>query len=383
MTPPFQAPSAAEPAEPGELEAYCANLFDLSRLAAGEITLPLADEPFVAFWEERAAEALSQGAVGALTAHLPQLRFPIRAGISQSEDYRAATRRGVAPDTLATATGLLLEHPEKVDLVLYAAPAGRVPLLVCRSRPEFESLLQALTRRNEPEPIPASQGALMVAGFNNWGRIQALRWRWEESGGEGTWDDELRRLQQQPELYQDRFILLSDGPYSGVPAAELGLAEDEWKAISLAIRREHECTHYFTKRVLGSMRNNLHDEILADYAGMAAALGRFRADWFLRFLGIAEPEGLRPGARLEIYRGKPPLSDGAFQELQGIARTAAANVERFDAGEPGTSRNPRERTVRLLALATHRLEELAAPGGAERLHQAAAVWRERLRWTAA
>lgn len=374
MTPPIQA---------SELDAYCENRFDLSRLEAGEISLPLADEPFVAFWEERAAEASSLGAVAALAAHLPQLRFPIRAGISQSEDYRAATRRGVAPDTLASATGLVLAHPGKVELVLYAAPAGRVPLLVCRSRPEFETLLQALTRRNEPEPIPASQGALMVAGFNNWGRIQALRRGWEESGAEGTWDDEFRSIQQQPELYQDRFILLSDGPYSGVPAAELGLADTEWRDASLALRREHECTHYFTKRVLGSMRNNLLDEILADYAGLAAAFGRFRADWFLRFLGIAEPAGLLPGARLEIYRGKPPLSDGAFQELQGIARAAAANVERFDAGEPGTSRDPRERTVRLLALAAHRLEELAAPGGAERLHRAAAVWRERLRWTAA
>ena len=36
------------------------------------------------------------------------------------------------------------------------------------------------------------------------------------------------------------------------------------------------------------MRNNLLDELIADYTGMVGAIGRFRAGWFLRFAGRGE-----------------------------------------------------------------------------------------------
>src|SRR5439155_4743001 len=97
------------------------------------------------------------------------------------------------------------------------------------------------------------------------------------------WDSELAEIARRPTLYQDRFILLSAGPYSGVAAAELGLADEDWKRRSLTIPLEHECTHYFTRQVLGSMRNALADELVADYMGIVASEGRYRADWFLRF----------------------------------------------------------------------------------------------------
>ena len=44
------------------------------------------------------------------------------------------------------------------------------------------TLIQALTARNEPVSIPASMGAMMVAGFNNWDRVRQLKelWRSEE-----------------------------------------------------------------------------------------------------------------------------------------------------------------------------------------------------------
>ena len=39
----------------------------------------------------------------------------------------------------------------------------------------------------------------------------------------------MARIVPYRELYQDRFILLSDGPYSAVPAADLGLDDAEWR----------------------------------------------------------------------------------------------------------------------------------------------------------
>jgi hypothetical protein len=371
----------ATPTETEELLAYNENLFDLGALNP-EVRLPLPDETFIAFWEPLVEESRSRGAFAVLRQHLPQLRFPIAAGISETEPYRAATRRGVPPATIPQATGLALAHPETIELDLYTSPAGRIPLLIVRRRPEFVALLQALTRRNEPEPVAASQGALMVAGFNNWSRIAELRRRWEDLDPArretATWEEEFRRLQAHRELYQDRFILLSDGPYSAVPAADLGLDDGEWRRLSLLIRRDHECCHYFTRRLFGSMRNNVLDELIADYTGMVAATGRFRADWFLRFVGLAELPRYRAGARLDIYRGKPPLSDGAFRVLHALVKAAAENLERFDAGLPAGARTPHENGLLIAALASQRLEDLAAADAPDRLARSLAALEERL-----
>ncbi|HVG09669.1 MAG TPA: hypothetical protein VNM67_18355, partial [Thermoanaerobaculia bacterium] len=296
-----------------ELGRYLENPFDLGALGPGTV-LPLPDEPFVATWERWAAEARQRGAFAVLSENLPQLRFPIREGISKTDAYRDATLRGASPE--ASAAGLELERPEVIELEIHPSPAGRIPVLLVRGRAEFVALVQALGKRNEPSPVPDSQGALMVAGFNNWARIRELRSRGEEITATTP-----------KELYQDRFILLSDGPYSAVPAADLGLGDEEWKELSLAIRRDHECAHYFTRRLFGSMRNHAHDELMADWAGLVAATGRFRADWFLRFLGLEDYPRYRAGGRLEIYRGD--LSDEAFSVLQGLVRVAALNLEAF------------------------------------------------------
>ena len=103
-------------------------------------------------------------------------------------------------------------------------------------------------------------------------------------------------------LYQDRFLILSTGPYSNVAAREVGLSDSRWRETSTAIRLEHECTHYFTLRVFGSMRNNLLDELIADFMGITAADGRYRSDWFLR---------LREGTRDERLFARSGAADVA------------------------------------------------------------------------
>lgn len=328
--------------------------------------LPLADEPFVDVWAGWLEEARHEGVFPVLARHLPQLAFPVRAGVRQSEAYRAATLRGVAPETLPPATGLALERPEDLELELYPSLAGRIPVLTVRWRPDFVLLVQALAKKNEPVPVPAAQGAVMVAGYNNWERIRQLEKAWESrppaARATATWAAELARLKPHKELYQDRFILLSDGPYSAVAAADLGLGDDAWRALSLAIRREHECTHYFTRRAYGVMKNHVLDEILADYMGLVAACGRYRADWFLRFVGL-DGERYRPGARLDIYRGE--LSGGAFRVLHELVRRAAANVERFDARWPAGPRSLDERGRALRSLASFSFLELASPSAPE------------------
>jgi len=181
---------------------------------------------------------------------------------------------------------------------------------------------------------------------------------------------EFQALIPQKALYQDRFIILSDGPYSGVAAVEMGLSESEWKAASLVIRREHECTHYTTRHVLHSMQNRLLDELIADYMGIIAVAGRFKADWFLRFLGLENFPQYRQGGRLENYRGDPPLSDGAFKLLQTLARQAALNVERFDAQYRKSHEIEPNNTRLLFALTRFTIEELASRLGVQLIFDA-------------
>jgi hypothetical protein len=363
----------ASAAEAAELLAYNDSAF--GHVPFAELrALPLPDEPFVGAWQRYVAAAAREGAFPCLRRRLVQLRFPIARGISESADYRSATRRGAAAD--ASAAGLRLRSPDALRVRIHPTAAGRIPVIIAAEREDFVSLVQALTRRNEPDPIPASIGALMVAGYNNWDRIAALRRRWERRRGRAgsTWDAAFRQIIPRRELYQDRFILLSAGPYSGTPAGDVGLSPPDWERLSIVIRLEHECAHYFTRRVFGSMRNALLDELIADYAGIVAAIGRYRADWFLRFVGLEPLSRYREGGRLQNYRGAPPLSDGAFAVLQLLVRGAAQHLEAFDAGRsvvrsPG-ARAIDDRTLMIAALTRLTLEELASDAATSFLAEA-------------
>jgi len=363
----------AEPHEAEELIAYNTSSFDRSRLRDG-LTLPLEDEAFVEAWKRYADEAATEGVFPTLRGKLVQLSFPIREGISESDGYRAVARKGVDAREVEDASGLALAASETLELTLHQTWAGRVPVLRVGHRDDFVALVRALTARNEPQHVPPSMGACTVAGYNNWDRVRQYRRRWEETtrptAPEEEWPREFRRLVPKKELYQDRFIILSSGPYSGVSADEMGMAEDEWTRTSLLIRREHECAHYFTQRVFASMQNNLLDELIADCAGIVAACGRFRAEWFLRFVGLEAFPRYRAGSRLENYRGEPPLSDGAFRVLQALVSRAAQGLERFNEEDSADIGSDEGRPRVLAALTGLTLEELASDESQTRLHDA-------------
>ncbi len=353
----------ATAAQAEELLVYNKNVFNHNTLTY-PIQFPLTPEPHVATWEEYAIAARVVGAFEVLKQRLVQFRFPIRSGISLTEAYRSATRRGVAVDGMAEATGLVLQQPEKLQLILHQSLAGTIPVLLTGNRKDFVSLVQALTMRNEPQPVPTSMGACIVSGFNNWDRIRQYRQQWEAENlancSETSWAEEFQRLIPQKQLYQDKFIILSDGPYSNILASDIGVEESQWQHLSLTIRLEHECTHYFTRRLFNSMRNNILDELIADYRGIVAATGYYRADWFLRFLGLESFPNYREGGRLQNYRGQPPLSDGAFKILQRMVKAAAENLQRFHTEYTRKLSDTNIQPMIVMALTYLTLEELAS-----------------------
>ncbi|MEG3969635.1 hypothetical protein QUA00_18740 [Microcoleus sp. T2B6] len=357
----------ATPAEITELLAYCQNPFSSTNLPELQ-TVPLASEPHLAAWERYYSQAQEVGVFTALRSALVQLQFPIQDKISQTDNYRAATRKGYLTEGMVEATGLELEKPEELQLIIHQTLAGKIPVIIAGCRADFITFVQALTKRNEPEPIPDSMGATIVAGFNNWERIRHYRQEWEAklstSPTDADWQAEFQRLKLQKHLYQDCFIILSRGKYSGISAEEIGIDKEEWLRLSLIIRLEHECCHYFTRRMFGSMRNNMLDELIADYQGIVAANGgRYRADWFLRFIGLEAFPEYRQGGRLQNYRGQPPLSDGAFKILQVLVKDAAENLEKFNSQPQGELYPPELQAKLLASFASLTLVKLAADQG--------------------
>lgn len=325
-----------------------------------------ADPAYIDRWREYADEAKFIGAFASLKQRLVQLQFPIQAGISNTPEYRAATRKGESTEQMPLATGLQLACPERLELKIKLTAVGAVPVITAGDRIDFVSLIQALTGRNEPVGIPESMGACIIGGYNNWDRIACYRQQWLASGDRSNWQSEFKRLISIKELYQDRFIVLSRGCYSSVSSQELGLDPNEWLELSQIIRLEHECTHYFTRLVFGSMRNNIFDELIADYQGIVSAIGYYRADWFLRFIGLEDYPNYRLGGRLENYCPSS-LSSGARSILQKAIVDAATNLEEFDREVGRQLRANQNNTAVLLALCELTLEELASTSGVTEL----------------
>lgn len=350
----------ATDAQADELAAYMGNAYD--HAPAPAFVDPPADEPFVATWEEYVSEAARVGAAACLRSHFVQLRFPVAQGMSETAAYCAATRRG---EIAAAGTGAppAFASPNGLRLLLHETAAGRVPVILTEARADFELIVRALTRRNEPARIPESMGACIVAGYNNWDRIRQLRADWKTSAADASpaaWWSAFQTIAARRELYQDRFILLSSGPYSGVSAERVGVAPERWRQLSIAIRLEHECTHFIIRCLLGAMRNSLLDELIADYLGLVAACGHFRYDWFLNFMGLECFPRCRPNGRIWNYRGTPPLSDGAFGVLQRTVVEAAARVWEFDVAHGDEWRSITGRARLAVALARTGLPRLAS-----------------------
>lgn len=252
------------------LSPYCQGF---ARAGEAWPPLPLADPPELAWWQALVAGSgdgvlAGEPLLQALAADLPQLRLPQVEGISGSELYKGLVLRGEA-----AAGPLDWQEPGALRLWIAPHPCGAMPVLETPSWHDFVQLVRALAHRGEPVDLADGVHAQAISGLIHWGLI--------------------RRFGRQSRA---RLIVLHQAPYGSVPAgevpAELGALGDEaWLAASSRLRLEHELTHLATRRLLGEMRLNLLDELIADCMGMVAALGRFSSDLFGRCLGVDSPNG--------------------------------------------------------------------------------------------
>jgi hypothetical protein len=214
--------------------------------------LPLQSDPTLEWWRDLLANRQPGGLLVQLQQQLPQLLLQQVPGVSQSEYYKALVLRGerIEPDQLIRSPSW--DCPQQLQLSIAEHSCGAVPVLRTPSWTDFRRLVCALAHRCEPIPLADSVHAQAISGLIHWGLI--------------------RRFGHQARA---QLIVLHEAPYGSVPAAELpwDLSEEEWCRRSGDLRLEHELTHIATQRVLGEMRLNLLDELIADAMGMLMAMG--------------------------------------------------------------------------------------------------------------
>jgi hypothetical protein len=315
-----------------ELCRYCSNSFSLSALPTPPV-LPLEDEGHVTDWREY-LDLAHDDLFEFLQHRIVQLSIPVSEGVSLTPAYADVVRRGKPFDEKVFGGRQKLQKPECLRGWIQDHAAGALPVLLTSDRADFETIVRALAFRCEPKIIKEAINAQMIAGLVNWDRLRSYRQSWIATHGDGVfgWQTELTRLKKAEKWrFLDRLIVLTDSPYSGVSASELGMAWDEstWRERSAQLRLEHEFTHYTTKRLYGKMTLNLWDELLADWAGMSLAMGTFRAEWFLRFLGLDNLPEVRQEGRAHTYRGD--LSNEAFRIAALLTERAANALESLHA----------------------------------------------------
>ncbi len=182
---------------------------------------------------------------------------------------------------------VVFEAPDSIIIEIYNSFAGEIPVIYIPDKNDFEMIVtNSVYKGVRPENL-SETGASFAFGKTN------------------------------------AFIMLSAKPYSNVSASEIGIDEKEWAEKSMIIRREHECTHYFTRQVYGISRNCLHDEIMADFFGLYEAFGSYKAEYFLRFIGVSGGSG----GRLKFYtEGLPEKVNNAVAET---ALYASAYLENW------------------------------------------------------
>lgn len=190
-------------------------------------------------------------------------------------------------------------------LEIYDSFAGKIPVVYIKNSEDFEHFITNAAYKGIPPENLSQTGASFISGKTT------------------------------------RFIVLSAKPYSNVSASDIGISSEEWQEKSMIIRREHECTHYFTKQNFGTARNNLHDELIADFFGIYEAFGEYKAELFYRFMGI----GGFSGGRLKFYT--EDMSEKLFAAVSEAAVQAAAYLEKYSKTSAFINKSRKERITAL------------------------------------
>ncbi|WP_406843962.1 DUF7005 family protein [Flavobacterium soyae] len=344
-----------------KLKAYLFNKFPLNDdCTASSFT----EGTEIQFWEDFLMNfSNGKDIFNALKECYPSLNFLIDKEIDKAELYNNMLLKGTTNDIKLTSY-IKLEDTKNISLELHESIAGKIPVLTIPNNEDFVKILQSIIHKNNPLPIPASMGAVLLNGLNNSKRFNIIKKNWLQNNPFGDWNTEFsNNIMLKKSLYKDKLIILSTKPYSNVTASQLGLEEDLWISYSISIRKEHEFTHLYTLKKYGQATNNLHDELIADYIGIVKTIWNYNKVWMLTFMGLENYPHYREGARLENYVKESKLSPDDFKQLITIIKNAIENIAIFDKAV-GKVKSIKDQTCRIDALCEISLIDLASANGA-------------------
>lgn len=243
--------------------------------------------------------------VEALASRYPQLCIPIQSGISSAAEYQNVCLKG---DPISRKPEFNTTAEDRLETV--STSAGDVEILYLADRDDFVHAYRALGFKCEPVNIPSSCGAVTLLKLNNWEKIRALS---------------LPLAFSDPSLYKDTLILLSKGPYSGVPADAFNFDDEKWIDDSYTIRKNHELTHFISRNRFPDNKEDIRDEVMADMIGLLSAYGRYDTSIARRFLGI-DVNPCRESGRIHIYIKKDGSPDAAVLRANAIIDCFAKNL---------------------------------------------------------
>ena len=242
--------------------------------------LPLPAQPSQIWWQQWLQETPVESHFKSLRSFLPQLFIKPHTGASKSEAYKHLVLRGGKEIQINQETTLQLNDPQAFSIRLVDHIFGAVPVIEIGDQNDFLNVVCCLAYRCELNQIQPSVHAQAVAGLIHWGLIRTV--------------NKYERAQ---------LIILHSSPYSSLPASTIpdNPTTSQWLEISQHWRLEHELTHLATQRLVGEMRLNLFDELVADSLGMLKALQFFSADLFRHSLGLNVDATTSENGRVHTY----------------------------------------------------------------------------------
>ena len=306
-----------------EADAFFPNLdeldgWEIESVEEGGVTEAGVPFEFVTYVRAHAPASITgKAALEALAARFPQLYVAPAEGAEATN--RLAAGRGIAPQDANL--DHFISSPED-ELRKVDTPAGPVETLFLKERADFETFLQIVGKRSRPEPIARTIGAITYCGIADWGAVAAAHEAYLAQGGD-DWAGEFARLAKVPGAFRAEIVIISEGPYSNIPAAQTHYDEDEWIRVSREIRLHHECAHVVCRRKLPGDILPIWDEITADVVGLLCATGSYDAQLAATFLGVSAKGYV--GGRLSEY-----LSDEQKGRIDEIAAEVFAALERLE-----------------------------------------------------
>ena len=255
--------------------------------------------------------------IKALAEMFPQLYVAPAEGAQEA--HKAASSMGVVPSQAS------LDHfitSEEDELREVDTPAGPVEVVFLKERADFETFLQIIGHKSQPVQIARTVGAITYRGLADWQKVAQAREEYLASGGD-NWNEEFARLAKEPGAFRSEIVVISEGPYSNIPASETPYSPADWIRISREIRLYHECSHIVCRRLLPNDILPVWDEITADVVGLICATGRYDASLAARFLGTSSTGFL--GGRLSEY-----LSDNQLKDIDTLAAEVHQTINKIE-----------------------------------------------------